>query len=419
MLGDDGLTYELIGATFLAADRPDDAAAAFQKVNDLAPKSLELPLNLAQVEEKSHHPAEALSKLDAYFAAKPANVSLASLELLKTVLNDFKQPGQLVPRLEKLHESLPESPTVNYFLAEQYRGSGKLAESKPLYEAVLKKGPTAEAYRAPVEINLKLDDRGSLLKLLGDIVEKSGSFEVVSNELKSVIGDDKLAADLYQIVRDKHGKANKSDAAAFLGAASLAAERKQWDIAEEFYNLALKADPGDKGETLLTWGLALSLDEKNAAAAKVFRRGIDEGGLADDKPAFEFYLAGPLRPTARRTRHWPSSTRWLTRKSRRKPVISPGGRGSCFTPSAPAKPARPTRNSSPGSTETIRWSKIATRSAKPARRALRRLRHDARFDRGRRMASASARRVPRRHRRANDLGYLWADEGKHLDRASP
>src|SRR5439155_19646239 len=77
-------------------------------------------------------------------------------------------------------------------------------------------------------------------------------------------------------------------------AAALAAERKQFDAAEEFYELALKANPKDKAELLLSWGLSLFLAEKHAAAAKVFRRGIEEGKLPDDKPAFEFYLAGAL-----------------------------------------------------------------------------------------------------------------------------
>ena len=36
---------------------------------------------------------------------------------------------------------------------------------------------------------------------------------------------------------------------------------------------------------------------------------------------------------------------------------------------------------------------------------------------GRRVAGTGARRVPRRRRRLNDLGYLWADQNKHLVRA--
>ena len=107
LIGDDGLTYELIAATFLEVNRPADAAQAFQRLNDLAPHPGLLALDLARVDEKSKHPADALAKLDEYFDSHPAELSLASLELLKTVLGDFNQSGQLVPRLEKLHRRGP------------------------------------------------------------------------------------------------------------------------------------------------------------------------------------------------------------------------------------------------------------------------------------------------------------------------
>jgi tetratricopeptide (TPR) repeat protein len=294
LIGDDGLTYELMGATFLDVNRPQAAGKAFEKLNEFAPNAPVLSLNLARVDEKSNRPAEALKKLETYFDSHPAELSPASLELLKTALGEVHQSEQFLPRLEKLHETLPESTMLDFFLAEQYRQSGKLAEAGPLYEAVLKKAPAAEAYRALVEVYRKTDQPEALLKMLGDVVEKSGSFEVLDKDATRVTGDDRLAAKLYQIARDQHGNAGKADAAALRGAAALAAERKQFDIAAEFYNLALKAEPKDKAEMLLSWGLELFLAQKDAEAAKVFQRGIDEGKLPDDKPAFEFYLAGAL-----------------------------------------------------------------------------------------------------------------------------
>lgn len=416
LLGDDGLTYELIGATFLAADRPDDAAAAFHKLNDLAPKPAELSLNLARVEEKRRHPAEALSKLDDYFTAKPANVSLASLELLKTVLDEFKQSGQLVPRLEKLRESLKDSPVLNYFLAEQYRSAGKLAEARPLYEAVLKKGPTAEVYRALVELNIKLDDRDALLSLLGDIVDKSGSFEVVSKELKATVGDDKLATELYKIAREKHAKADKSDAPALLGAASLAAERKQWDIAEEFYNLALKADPTNKAETLLTWGLTLFMDEKNAAAAKVFRRGIDEKALGDDKPALEFYLAGALEADGKTD----EALAVLDQMAKKKPKEA---RYSARRPwilfhakrNEEAKKAYQEFIARFDGDFSSEQDRDTLREAREALSAVYVNLHD--LTAAEELLQQVLDEFPDDIGARNDLGYLWADEVKHLNRA--
>jgi tetratricopeptide (TPR) repeat protein len=294
LVGDDGLTYELIAATFLEVGRPDDAEKLFRKLNNLAPNPAVLSLNQARVEEKRGHSDKALAKLDAYFQARPADLSLPSLELLKNVLKESKQSSELVPRLEKLHKSMPDSAPASYFFAEQYRQDDKLALARPLYEAILKKGPSAEAYRALAEIYRKLDQLDALAALLGEIVEKSGSFDILDKEAKAITSDDALAARLYQAVREKHGKAAAADSAALEGAAALAAERKQFDVAGEFYDLAIKANSKDKADLLLSWGLALFMADKNAEAAKVFRRGIDDGKLPAEKPAFEFYLAGAL-----------------------------------------------------------------------------------------------------------------------------
>ena len=146
LIGDDGLTFELMAAAYLETNRPQQAALAFEQLDKLAPNAATRALNAARVAEKSSHPADALKQLDVYFASHPAEVSTASLELLKTVLKEFNQSGQLVERLKKLHRALPASIPIDFFLAEQLRRSGKLAEARPLYEATIKKSPTAEAY---------------------------------------------------------------------------------------------------------------------------------------------------------------------------------------------------------------------------------------------------------------------------------
>ena len=44
----------------------------------------------------------------------------------------------------------------------------------------------------------------------------------------------------------------------------------------------------------MVWGVGLMMGDRAAEAAKVFQRGIDEKVLPDDNPAFYFYLAGAL-----------------------------------------------------------------------------------------------------------------------------
>ena len=300
LIGEGGLNYELMGDAYLEVGRPADAAKAFQSLNDLAPKPSNLALNMARVEFKSKHPAEALAKLQAYFDAHPADLNLAALELLADVLKDLKQSDQLIPRLQKLHEAMPDSIAVTFDLAEQFRKADKLADARPLYESMLKKKPTAEAYRALVGIYRHNDQKEPLLTLLGEVAEKTDSLEVLGEDGKSLAADDKLVAALLELARSKHSAAKPADFGPLLAAATLAADRKQYDDAGKFYDLAIKAGPKHKAELLLAWGLTLVAADKNEEAVKVLQRGVDEAALpADQPPAFQYYLAGALEMTGK------------------------------------------------------------------------------------------------------------------------
>ena len=220
------------------------------------------------------------------------------MALLAKVEGDLKQSDQFDSGGSKNSASpdaCPDSVALNFFLAEQYRKAGKPAEARPLYEAVLKKKPAGEAYRALAAIYRQAGSLDELLKLLGDVADKTESFEILEAEGKSIVGDDKLAAALFVLARKSHSAATAADYSALLGAAMLASQRKQFEVEGEFYNLAIRAAPKEKaGELLLTWGLDLSVADKHDEAARVFHRGVEEGGLPADRPAFEYYLAGEL-----------------------------------------------------------------------------------------------------------------------------
>jgi tetratricopeptide (TPR) repeat protein len=74
----------------------------------------------------------------------------------------------------------------------------------------------------------------------------------------------------------------------------LALEVKQFDVARKCFEPAIAQEPSKAAEVLLTWGLELFLANQYADAAKVFQRGIDDAVLPADNPAFYFYLAGAL-----------------------------------------------------------------------------------------------------------------------------
>jgi tetratricopeptide (TPR) repeat protein len=419
LIGEGGLTYELMGDAYLEVGRTADAAKAFQSLNDLAPKPATLELNLARVEFKSKHSAAALAKLQTYLDSHPADLNLAALDLLSDVLKDLKQSDQLIPRLKKLHEAMPDSIAVAFDLAEQYRKADKPADARPLYEAMLKKKPTAEAYQALAAIDRRADQKESLLELLGQVAEKTDSLEVLGDEGKKLTADDKLVAALLDVAQTEHSAAKPSDYGPLLAAATLAADRKQYDRAGKFYDLAIKAGPKHKAELLLAWGLTLVAADKYEEAAKVLQRGIDEGGLpADRPPAFEYYLAGALEMSgktdaalavARKMTEGKNATKDVRFLSRPAWILFHAKR---YDESYKAYKDLIDKHDADFSAEEVREAVRDARSALSNICVIQK-----RLPEAEEWLEQVLDEYPDDPGALNDLGYLWADEKKQLPRA--
>ncbi len=345
LAGDGGTTYELMGDVYLEVDRTKEAAEAFRKFNDLAPKPASFALNMARVEWKAKRPADALPKLQTYFNSRPTDLNLSVIELLSNVLKDLKQSDQLIPRLQKLHAAMPDSVAITFALAEQYVKADKPADAKSLYEAIVNKKPTAEAYQALVKIDRRTGDKVALLKVLGDVAEKTESLDALADEGKSLSADAKLVDSLLDLAEKEHSAAKPNDFGPLLAAATLAADRKQYDRAGKLYDLAIKARPKQSSDLLLTWGLTLLAGNKNDEAVKVLQRGIDAGGLpADQPPAFDYYLSEALEMTGKTDQALTQATAMVKKKSAASDVrFLCALLGFCITPSATTRLTRPTR----------------------------------------------------------------------------
>ncbi len=419
LVGDDGLNYEVMGTTYLEVDRAEDAVRAFEKLNSLAPSAAVAALNKARAEAKSKRPTEALAKLQAYFDAHPAEISMAALEILPGILKELHREDELLPRLEKLRKAWPDSIALLYVAAEAYLQAGKLAEAKPLYEAALKKQPTGDAYRALAEIYRKTNDLPAVLALLGRAQEQSGSIELLDKELKLIANDEKLCTSLIDLAKQKFAEPTQTNYIILRGAAALAAQRKQFDVAEPLYNLALQANHNvkEKVELLLTWGLELFVGEKYGAATKVFRRGLSEGQLPGEKPAFEYYLSGALESAGKTDEALAVVDKMMTDKKPKEARYAARRAWILFH-------AKRNDEASKAYKELIAKfdddyenedNRETLRDAREALSSLCVIQH--------RLPEAEERlqqvldEFPDDVGAHNDLGYLWADQNKHLPRA--
>lgn len=289
--GDKGRSYALFGETFLRVGRIDEAEAAFERSHKLSGDDALYAFQQAQLLEKRNKPEAAIEKLDVYFEAESDEAGATAYELLKRLYAAAKRSDEFVPKLEKLLKADPKNVPLRYALATEYRATKQYAKARPLYDDLLRRAVTIDAYNGVLEASLNTKDFGRIVEVLGEITAKTGSIDAVEKFVDELTGDPARLDDFASAARQaaEHAEPEDGKPAAF-AAAQVLLKAKKYDLAAEFYELALLHDPKNVSAIFLSWGLGLLGDERNDEAIKVFSRAVDENASSDE-PIFQTYLA--------------------------------------------------------------------------------------------------------------------------------
>lgn len=121
VMGDPAALFEEMGEVFLASKKPDWALAAFEKAAEIrGSSSAAHSYNLAQVFRDTGQPQKGLDELQKYLDSQLQSRGRGAYQLLKDLLTDLKRESELTDRLEKLREKDRQNAPLRYFLAEQY-----------------------------------------------------------------------------------------------------------------------------------------------------------------------------------------------------------------------------------------------------------------------------------------------------------
>jgi tetratricopeptide (TPR) repeat protein len=291
MEGDKGQTYLLIGETMLRADRVDEAESAFERSHKISADDALYAYNRAQIAEKRKKFDDAIESLDEYFEAESDQAGVDPYELLKRSLKATGKSDTLIKKLAGLAKEDPKNVPLRYFLAREYKGAGDFAAAKPVYEELLRRAATVEAYEGLLDICLKTKDATRLVEVLAEVAGKTGTLDAVKKFVADLVTDKAKLDEVIAAAR-KLAEASKPDDGKPVALATglVAVEAKRWDEAGEMFELALLHDPKIAPAIYLSWGLGLLGDDKHAEAVTVFRRAVDEN-VTPDNPAFHTYLA--------------------------------------------------------------------------------------------------------------------------------
>ncbi len=423
LLGDASKTYTMFGESFLKAGRFEQAVSSFETAQQVDRDKNALAYQMARVHLAADKPDQALKQLQVYLQAGAVSQGKAPYRLLSEVLSKLGRRDELVDRLEAVRADDADNVFLAHFLAESYRDGKNDDKAATLYRSVIDKGGekpdfaemVQSSYTGLVNILRRQKKADALLDVLGDLAAASGGLDSLDQELEALTKDKPLAKALLKQAQEKH-QAKALEYGGRLAAAIVALESEQFDEAGVFFSAAIEGRPKSTAEIIMMWGLGLMMADKNAEAADVFQRGIDDRALPPENPAFHYYLSGALE-LAGKTDEALKAARHAISVNESNPRIQ-SRVGWIYYHARKYDEAMKYYTSLVRKFDDVRTSNEVRRVVREARLVLSNIcviQDD--IPQAEEWLEEVLDEFPENISALNDLGYLWADQGKNLLRA--
>ncbi len=286
ILLDAGKQFDEFGDVFLQSKQPELALKAFDEASKHREAKPGLhSFNLATVFRQTGNPEKALTELQHYFDAQMQTRGRAAYELLKELLVELKRENELLPKLEELHKLDIHNESLRYFLADHLLDSGNLDRAAELYTNGRENVTDPRALVGMLSIYRqkgqpekllpvlaksfssvpRADDDAVLKQLAPDIRDLANRFE---EEIKTLSKDDKAFGALTKYAKTlEEGDEPKLEFIQAYLLGKLASESDRTDDAVHFYKYAIsmRNDPPAMLYTELSSHL---IDSQNYAQAQ-------------------------------------------------------------------------------------------------------------------------------------------------------
>ena len=421
VLGRAEVTYALMAEVLLEAEQYDEAEAMFRAANSAKPNDALLAYRLADVEARRGKPRQALESLQIFLNAKTSPEGTGPYTLLRKLLQGLEQnleiaQKELITRLETLYQEDSSNQDLSYFLGRQYLLSKQWDEAYRVFSMAVTKESSLRGYHGLVEVLFAQKRESELLEVLGQIVVKTGTLEIPKELQESISADKDLVKRWIEICEELDAVDRKEIPGAALSVAFLTLRVGNHEVADRLYAQALAAATSPPAEMVLVWGTELFFAERHAQAARVIQEGLDRSIVTEQNAYVYYFLAGALElagqtdqalEAARQAaRIRPTSPQY---RSREPWILYHAARYS----DAYAKYGELLRDFDDD--HTIRGGRTALRDARFILSNVCVMRKD--LDEAEEWLEQILDEFPGDTGALNDLGFLYADRGKRLERS--
>jgi tetratricopeptide (TPR) repeat protein len=188
VLGEDpSASYLEFGRVFIEARKFDLAVKALERGMVYDEDNSTISLALAETLLKLNKGDRALALVERHIERQTPLVE--TYELLAKVLKALNREKEITPRLEAAAHRDSKNVPLQYLLADRYREMGEIDKAEALYKELLTSQPTPQTYRALTTSLLKRKKAVDLLKVMSEAWNRSESQEAVKPQLLAAAAD--------------------------------------------------------------------------------------------------------------------------------------------------------------------------------------------------------------------------------------
>lgn len=184
-------SYLRFGEVFLRAERYGDAVLALRRGLISAPENSQIPRFLAEALLRDGQPDEALDMLEGYLRKQPQGRE--PYELLAEILHNLGRDDEITPKLEAAAEADPKNISLQFALAERYRESGQDERANTLLAELLKREGDPQVFGPLAASLLKERKTDELIKVIRDALDQPGGPQAIAAPLEAIAEDRKYA----------------------------------------------------------------------------------------------------------------------------------------------------------------------------------------------------------------------------------
>jgi tetratricopeptide (TPR) repeat protein len=419
-------TYERLGRVCVRAKHFDRAVAAYRKAQEKDPQRRQrVCYNLADVYAGQGKLAEALKCLEDYLLTQPQGTEAYELEI--DLLRRLRREPEVLPALEGHARADAQNEALKLLVARQYAAAGHTDQARARYDAILEHSANPDAYRGLFAVYRQEGPSGAaraLERLDGALARAKPQKEGQDGDpnaaaqaramLLALRDDPELVKAILPVVRDRLRQRRPPERETSRFLALLADRAHALEDAEGLYRACLSsAGAGPRSvESDVYAGLlhVLWQEHKYEAVVEACRQGLAQAQMTN-LLVFHYDLSRALARLNRTEEALAEANRAVDIADEDNRLQMRCYRASLFAladrlPEAEAEGRALVKEfTKPGEVLEVRYTLSAiyseARKNPEAEEQLQQILKDH----------------PDEARAHNDLGYLWADQGKNLEEA--